>query len=167
MHKHKKDGQGKTVSGLERYLAKEIGVEFKACLYFFCILFFYSVYRMVRGSFEASIVHMGEMILLTYTMGYVQLYLLANFDEGEGLKGKEVRNILLCTGIYTVVSFWGRWFDRGLFATVCFALYMVFAYICAFLVYKIKREIDGKLLNEDLKAFQERRKQDGERDRDS
>ena len=32
---------------------------------------------------------------------------------------------------------------------------MMFAYVCAFEVYKIKRNIDERL-NDDLKAFQER-----------
>lgn len=80
----------KKISVWEHYLTKEIGIEFKACLYFFCILFFYSVYRVVGGSLEASIIHMSEMILLTYAMGYVQVYLLSNFDEGEHLGIKEI-----------------------------------------------------------------------------
>ena len=40
--------------------------------------------------------------------------------------------------------------------TVLFALFMVLAYLCGFLVYKIKRVLDAKQLNEDLRAFQER-----------
>lgn len=71
------------MSLLERYLAVEIGIEFKACLYFFCILFFYSMYRLLCGSMEASILHMGEMIFLTYGMGYIQKYILDNFDEAD------------------------------------------------------------------------------------
>ena len=73
----------KKISCFEKYLTEEIGVEFKACLYFFCILFFYAMYRVLNGNFEASIVHMAEMILLTYGMCYVQLYFMNNFDEGE------------------------------------------------------------------------------------
>lgn len=147
----------KKVSLFERYLTDEIGIEFKACLYFFCILFFYSVYRVVNGSWEASILHMLEMILLTYGMGYVQLFFMSNFDEGEKLGAKEICYTILCSGIYTGFSFLGKWFDRNLIATICFLLYMILAYVCAFLVYKVKRSIDGKILNEDLKAFQERR----------
>ena len=30
------------LTGLERYLLEEIGVEFKACIYFFCYLFYIS-----------------------------------------------------------------------------------------------------------------------------
>jgi len=148
----------------ERYLTKEIGIEFKACLYFFCILFFYCVYRMALGEMEASILHMTEMIFLTYGMGYVQVYLLSNFDEGETLKGREAFYILICSLIYAGVSFLGRWFERNIVMSMAFALYMMLAYVCAFLVYKFKREIDAKLLNEDLKAFQERRQKHEECD---
>lgn len=148
----------KDISVWECYLSKEIGIEFKACLYFFCILLFYSMYRIIGGNLEASIIHMAEMILLTYVMGYVQVYLLSNFDEGEHIKGKEILYIILCSSIYTGASILGSWFDRDVIVSICFILYMMFAYICAFLVYKIKRNIDAKFLNEDLKAFQERGK---------
>ncbi len=141
---------------LERYLVVEIGIEFKACLYFFCILFFYSVYRMIGGRMEAGILHMGEMILLTYGMGYVQFYLLSGFDEGDRLGAREIGDLLLCVGVYTAVSYLGRWFDRSIPVTVLFALYMTLAYLCGFLVYKIKRILDAKQLNEELRAFQER-----------
>lgn len=159
MSKHRKK-----ISVWEHYLTKEIGIEFKACLYFFCILFFYSVYRVVGGSLEASIIHMSEMILLTYAMGYVQVYLLSNFDEGEHLGIKEIFHMILCSAIYTGVSFFGKWFDGNMAVTVGFAAYMMVVYMCAFLVYKSKRYIDGKVLNEDLKAFQERRMDYEERD---
>ena len=142
----------------EHYIIKEIGIEFKACLYFFCILFFYSGYRLANGSWEANILHMAEMIILTYTMGYVQVYLLSNFDEGEYFRVKEMIYTFLCSMIYTGVSFLGKWFDGNVAVSIGFAGYVMFEYVCAFLVYKSKREIDGKLLNKDLKDFQERRK---------
>ncbi|WP_455717380.1 DUF3021 family protein, partial [Anaerosporobacter sp.] len=125
-------------------------------LYFFCILFFYSMYRIIGGSFEASIIHMAEMIFLTYVMGYLQVFLLSNFDEGEQLKGKEILYIILCSTIYIGVSVLCGWFNRGVIVSVCFGLYMMIAYIGVLLIYKLKRNIDAKLLNEDLKAFQER-----------
>lgn len=147
----------KKVSRFERYLTEEIGVEFKACLYFFCILFFYAMYRVLNGNFEASILHMAEMILLTYGMCYLQLYFMNNFDEGERFGVREVLYTVLCVAIYAGISYWGKWFERNLAVTAGYAAYMMFAYVCAFLVYKTKRDIDGKILNEDLKAFQERR----------
>lgn len=150
----------KKTTVFERYFTKEIGIEFKACLYFFCILFFYSVYQVAGGCMEASIVHMAEMIGLTYAMGYVQVYLMANFDEAERLGVKEWGSIILCTLIYTGASYAGGWFDRSIVVTCGFLAYIAFAYVCVFLVYKYKRHIDEKLLNEDLKAFQERQVKD-------
>ena len=73
----------------ERYLTKEIGIEFKACLYFYALLFFYCVYRVCVGSTVAEILHMAEMIFLTYIVGYLQVYLLWNFDESDHLGKKE------------------------------------------------------------------------------
>jgi len=155
------------LSVFERYLSEEIGIEFKACLYFFCILFYYSVYKLAGGSTQASIIHMAEMIFLTYGMGYVQLYLLSNFDEADKLGLKEISYMIICSLIYTGVSFLGKWFDRHIGVTIGFLFYVMLAYICAFLVYKFKRKIDEKLLNDDLKAFKERRVNDGKSDRDN
>ena len=62
----------------ERYLTQEIGIEFKACLYFFAILFFYCMYRLVQGIFDASMLHMAEMILAAYIIGYLQVYVFRN-----------------------------------------------------------------------------------------
>ena len=148
----------RSISRFERYLFEEIGIEFKACLYFFCILFFYSVCRMVEGNFEAGIIHMAEMIFLAYGMGYAQVYLLSNFDEGERLQLRGGVYIVLCSAIYAVVSFVCRWFERSVVVSLGFFLYMMLIYVCAFFVYKFRRDIDAKMLNDDLKAFQERRK---------
>lgn len=159
MHKKGKEKEMKErtrLSLLERYLVVEIGIEFKACIYFFSILFFYSMYRLLCGSMEASILHMGEMIFLTYGMGYLQKYGLANFDEADRLGFKEIAYLLLCAGIYTVVSWLGGWFDRRVSVTILYALFMALAYVCGFLVYKVKRTLDAKQLNEDLRAFQGR-----------
>ena len=145
---------------LERYLSKEIGIEFKACLYFFCILFFYCVCRMVGGDWNASILHMTEMILLTYGMGFFQLLCLDNFDEGEKLGLKEIFYIILCVGIYTLVAWIGKWFT-GFLQLFLFTLYLCLAYVCAFWVYKIKRDLESKALNEELKEFQQRNKEVG------
>lgn len=147
------------MTGLEKYLSKEIGIEFKACLYFFCILFFYCICRIVDGNWSASIVHMGEMILLTYGMGYFQLFCLNNFDEGEKLGAREALYILLCVGIYSLAAWGFQWFAGSILLLFFFALYLVLAYVCAFLVYKVKRDLDSKVLNEELKAFQEKVKE--------
>lgn len=145
---------------LERFLYKEIGIEFKACLYFFCILFFYSMFRIAHGSWEASIIHMAEMILTAYGIGYLQVLALNNFDEGEQLGLREICYILLCTGIYMLVAVLGNWFAGNMWMLVAFFCYMVLVYVCAFLVYKVKRDLDTRMLNEELRAFQEGLEQD-------
>lgn len=144
-----------------KLLAQEIGVEFKASIYFLCILSFYAIYRLLCGSTEASILHMTEMVCLAYAMGYFQLYLLDNFDEGESLRARELIYLLLCASIYALASYVGNWFSRDIMVSVIFEGYMIFAYFCAFLIYKVKRNVDEKMLNEDLKAFQERGQKDG------
>lgn len=140
----------------EHYITKEIGIEFKACLYFFTILFFYCMVQLTKGSGQAGILHMAEMIFLAYAMGYIQVYLLFNFDEGEELGRREWGSIVLCSCIYAGTSFWGNWFDREIWVSMVFGCYMVCVYLCTFLVYREKRRIDEKLLNENLKIFQSR-----------
>lgn len=146
----------KMLSIWEHYLTNEIGIEFKACLYFFCILFFYSIYKIANGSLEANIIHMAEMIFLTYIIGYVQFYLLSNFDEGEYLHKRELCYMMFCICIYTIISFLGKWFDRNILVSIGFAFYMTAVYLCAFIVYQSKRKIDETILNEELQAFKER-----------
>lgn len=151
--------QERPLSKWHKYLTKEIGIEFKACLYFYVILFFYSIYRIIGGTWDASIVHMSGMILTTYAMGYLQVYVFSNFDEAEHLGKKEIGYSIVCSVLYTAVSVLCKWFERDARVTCYYFLYMVFAYICAFWVYKIKRDIDTRKLNEDLKAFKERGKE--------
>ncbi len=138
----------------EAYLTREIGIEFKACLYFFAILFFYCVYRVICGIYDANILHMGEMILTSYAICYIQVYLFRNFDEAEKLKGREILGLLVCTALYAAVSFFGKWFDDRVFVYIGFAVYILVMYLCVFLIYKTKRKIDDRKLNDDLKLFQ-------------
>lgn len=140
----------------ERYLTKEIGIEFKACLYFYALLFFYCVYRVCVGSTLAEILHMAEMIFLTYIVGYLQVYLLWNFDESDHLGKKEMFGIAVGTAIYTAVSYFCGWFDRNGYVTIGFAAYVIFLYVCVYFVYKCRRKIDDKILNYDLELFQAR-----------
>ena len=143
----------KKVSLWERYLTREIGIEFKACLYFFAILFFYCVYRLLTGSMEAGIIHMAEMIFACYIIGYVQVYLLWDFDEAEIPATKEVIGVAVCTLCYGALSFFLKWFDRNILVTLGFAAYMIVTYICVIIIYRTKRRIDDKKLNEDLAMF--------------
>ena len=152
MSKNNKKGN---VTMLQKYLTEEIRIDFKACLYFFCMVFFYSVYRIARGSWEASIIHMAEMIAANYIMGYVQVYLMNNFDEADVYGSKEIAKTLVCSLVYVVVSLLCNWFDRSPVVMLLYFGYMMLCYICVFLSYKIKREIDSKLLMEDLRKYKE------------
>ena len=129
----------------ERYLTKEIGIEFKACLYFFAILFFVCVFRMINGTFSVSIAHMAEMIFTCYIIGYMQVFLFGNFDDA---------GVTVCTLLYCGVSVLGGWLDRKVLATLIFAAYILLTYVCVILIYRSKRRIDDKKLNEELKLFQ-------------
>ena len=139
----------------QKYLTEEIRIDFKACLYFFCMVFFYSMYRILHGSWDAGIIHMAEMIAANYIMGYIQVYLLGNFDEADEFKGKAFVKTLMCSLVYSIVSWICRWFDRSVMATLIFLGYMIVCFICAYLSYKVKREIDSKLLMDDLRKYKE------------
>lgn len=144
------------MSRFKQYLGSEIGIEFKACLYFFAILFFYSMYRILQGSFFANIIVMAEMIFSTYIMGYIQVYLLGNFDEAEQLTWREILASVFCSIVYSGISFLGKWYDRNITVTVLFFCYILFCYICAFFIYKIKRDVDTAVLNHELENFKKK-----------
>ena len=148
----------KKVTLWELYLTKEIGIEFKACLYFFAILFYYCVYKMINGIFDANILHMTEMIFTCYIIGYLQVYIFWNFDESDTLGIKEATGMVVCTALYCVVAHFGGWFDKNITVLLIFAAYILFTYFCVFLIYRSKRRIDDKKLNEDLKLFQTQHK---------
>ena len=145
---------------IKKFISLEIGIEIKACLYFAIILFFYFAYQMIQGSLYASIIRMIEIVLTAYAMSYLQVYLLHNFDEAERIDVHVVIQTLLCSVLYTAVSFFFRWYDRNLTATVCYFLYMLLCYLCVFLIYKIKRDIDTALLNQELEAFKKRKEEE-------
>ena len=144
------------MSRFKQYLASEIGIEFKACLYFFAILFFYSMYRILQGSFFANIIVMAEMIFSTYIIGYIQVYLLGNFDEAEQLTWREILASVFCSIVYSGISFLGKWYDRNITVTVLFFCYILFCYICVFFVYKVKRDVDTAVLNQELENFKKK-----------
>ncbi|MBP5159216.1 MAG: DUF3021 family protein [Lachnospiraceae bacterium] len=146
----------KKTSLWERYLTREIGIEFKACLYFFAILVFYCIYRLVSGVSQADILHMGEMILLCYVLGYVQVYLFGNFDEAWRLGAREIAGLSVCTVIYTALSYVFEWFERDVPWTCGFFAYVIVLYVCVILVYRTKRRIDDKELNRELELFKAR-----------
>ena len=145
--------EDKKLTPWERYLTNEIGIEFKACLYFFAILFFYCVYRVIGGIWDAGILHITEMIISCYIICYIQFFAFNNFDEADELKGREIAGIIICTLIYCALSYVFGWLNKNLTATIVFAIYLVVVYLCVFLIYKVKRSIDDKKLNEELKQF--------------
>ena len=137
----------------KKYLSFEIGIDFKTCIYSFIVLFFYSIYRIFQGSLLASIITMGEMIASAYIIGYIQVYLLKNFDEAEQLGIQECFAVFLCSTLYTVVSYILDWYDRNISATLLFFLYMIICYLSVFLAYKIKRDMETSALNRELEDF--------------
>lgn len=145
--------KSKFIQGFKNYFATEIAIEYKACLYFYAIVFFYCVFLAIKGEFQASVLYMAEMILTTYLMGYLQVYLLGNFDEAEKLGKKEAAYTLLCSALYTGVSYLFGWFDKSPAATLIFFGFLAFAYWCVYLINKIKRKIDTENLNDMLTKY--------------
>lgn len=137
----------------KKYLSFEVGIDFKTCIYFFMVLFFYSLYRIFQGSFWASIITMAEMIAAAYIIGYLQVYLLKNFDEAEALGRWELFAVFLCSALYTAISYLLNWYDRNIPATLFFFFYMIVCYFSIFLAYKIKRDMETAALNRELEAF--------------
>ena len=146
---------------LRKYLSIEIGIEYKACLYFFVLLFFYSMYRVIMGVYEASLLHMLEMICATYGMGYLQVLALGNFDEAESLSPGWLFKDLLCSALYTGIGVLCGWFDGSIPAAAVFAVFCVVMFFCGYLANRLKRDIDTEQLNVMLQAYkygkQERR----------
>ncbi|MBD5106536.1 MAG: DUF3021 domain-containing protein [Lachnospiraceae bacterium] len=137
----------------KKYLSFEIGIDFKTCIYSFIVLFFYSIYRIFQGSLLASIITMGEIIASAYVIGYIQVYLLKNFDEAEQLGSQECFAVFLCSALYTVISYILNWYDRNISTTLLFFFYMIVCYLSVFLAYKIKRDIETAALNRELENF--------------
>ena len=141
----------------KKFLDAEIGIEFKAALYFYTILFFYFAYRLYNGSVSADIVIVLEMIATTYIMGYVQVFLLHNFDEAETFTWKEAVKVAGCSGIYVVVSYLGGWFDRKVEMAAIYFVFMLFCYGCVYWLYSVKLAINTKALNKELKIFKQKK----------
>ncbi len=149
---------GRKLTLWERYLTNEIGIEFKACLYFFAILFFYCMYRLITGFDDAKIIHMTEMIFACYIIGYIQVFIFWNFDEADTLGIKECVGMIACTALYCILSYFCGWFEKSITVTLLLALYLIVTYVCVFFIYRSKRRIDDKKLNEELRLFQSEHK---------
>ncbi|MBO5057846.1 MAG: DUF3021 family protein [Lachnospiraceae bacterium] len=143
----------KFIKGFKKYLGIEITIEYKACLYFYGILTFYCIYLICQKTYFASILHMCEMILAAYFMGYLQIYVLHNFDEAEKLGKREIISITLCSILYAAFSFLLGWFDRKIEVTCLYFLFTLFMYWCVYLINKMKRAADTDKLNRMLAEF--------------
>lgn len=139
--------------GFKKYLGLEIAIEYKACLYFYGMLTFYCVYLISQRNYLASILHMCEMMLTAYFMGYLQIYVLHNFDEAQELGKKELLSITLCSFLYAVSSYLFRWFDRRIGVTLLYFAFTLFMYWCVYLINKFKRAADTEKLNKMLAEF--------------
>lgn len=138
---------------LGRLVGREIAIEYKACLYFCCIIFFYIAYLMLRRIYVAEILVIWEIVLTAYVVSYIQVYLLHNFDEAERIGLKELLGSGTGTGIYAAAAWCFGWFEKNGWALLLFVIYMMFVYFCVFLCNKIKRDIDTKNLNRLLAAY--------------
>ena len=145
--------------GFRRFLLAEVRIEFKACLYFFAILFFYCMYRIIsQGSFQADMIVMAEMILTTYAMGYVQVYLLKNFEESERLGAFELLASLGCSLFYALLGHLLSWFDRARLPELLFFAYVLLCYVSIFCIYYVRRHWDTEELNQELETFKKSKK---------
>lgn len=135
------------------YLGAEIWIEYKACLYSYCIMVFYCIFLLCQKVYQARILIMAEMVLAAYFMGYAQVYLLKNFDESDKFGKHEIVSTLLCSVSYTLISYVLDWFGRSLLVTGLFFLFMLFSFWCVYLVNKIRRAYDTQNLNKMLAEF--------------
>ena len=141
----------------EKFFAAEIGIEFKAALYFYSILLFYICYQLINGQFNARIIVILEMIAATYIMGYIQVFLLGNFDETEHITPSAVIKAIGCSVIYTVVSHALGWFDQKLLFTGIFFIFMLIFYACSYWLYSFRRKVSTKELNDELADFKQKK----------
>ncbi len=149
---------------LKTYLSVEILIEYKACLYFGCILAYACFYFLCRGIYSVNIFHMLEMIFAAYFVSYLQVYVLHNLDEAERYDLEYAAGMLLCAGVYTGLSYLLGWFERNAAATGLFAVYMLLVYFCITLINKLKRKIDTENLNRTLEEFKKGNRHERERE---
>jgi hypothetical protein len=145
----------KMVKALKRVLVNEILIDFKACVYFFCVVLFYSVAQLCRKSTSVEILTLLEIILTNYVICYVQTYIFKDFDEAERLGTNEAAGILMCTFLYTLASLLFGWFGGSSLVTGLFAMYIAFTYVCVILCYIVRRKLDTRQLNRLLDQYKQ------------
>lgn len=142
----------------ERFLLKELGIEFKAALYFYTMFFFYFAYRIWCGSIQANLIVLVEMIAATYIMAWLQTVLLGNFDEAEKVDVSVVIKMFCSAVVYVGISYVGNWFDRNLIVTAIYFVIMIACYISVYWAYSFRRIVSTKEMNEELQAFKQQKK---------
>jgi ABC-type multidrug transport system permease subunit len=117
------------------------------------------MYRIIaQGSFQADMIVMSEIILTTYVMGYIQVYLLKNFEESDHMGAFELLAAMGCSLFYVGLSYLMSWFDRAWLPELLFFGYMMLCYISIFCIYYVRRHWDTEELNLELEAFKKTRK---------
>ncbi len=142
---------------IKEMLLTEIGIEFKAALYFYPILFFYMGYELISDRTQLDIFSVVQMIAATYLMGFAQVYLMENFDEAECVTWKEICKAAICSAIYTGAGWLLCWFDRSVPVTIGFFFFMLVCYGCAYWLYSFRRSASTKTLNRELEAYKQRK----------
>ena len=91
-------------------------------------------------------------------MGYVQVYLLKNFEESEKLGAFEWMASILCSLVYVGIAFLFSWFDRKWLPELLFFGYLMLCYVSIFCIYYVRRHWDTEELNLELESFKKLRK---------
>ena len=97
------------------------------------------------------------MILTAYIMGFIQVFLLDNFDESENFTWKEALKVVCCSLIYVAVSYLGDWFDRNPIVTAIYLVFMFGCYGCVYWLYSVRRAICTKQMNKELENFKQQK----------
>ncbi len=143
----------------KNFLAREIRVDIKTCMYFFCILFFYCMYMLLQDNRFIDMLVLLEILAASYTMSYIQTCFFRNFDEGERFGLYEIFAAAACSGLYTGISFLFGWFLGSASATACFFAYMLLCMVTIFLTFKIRRAADTRQLNMELEHFKQHKQE--------
>lgn len=138
---------------IKKALLNEIAIDFKACVYFFCVVFFYCAVQLCQGVFSVKIITLAEIVITNYIICYVQTYLFKDFDESDQFGTNEAAGLLMCTFLYVAASLLLNWFGGSELITALFAGFIILTYICVILCYAVKRKLDTKQLNKLLDHY--------------
>ncbi|MBQ9903020.1 MAG: DUF3021 family protein [Clostridia bacterium] len=145
----------KLKNGFKKALSNEIAIDFRACVYFFCVVMFYCAVALCKGIFQVKILTLVEIVLTNYVICYVQTYLFRDFDESQHFGTNELAGILMCTFLYVAASLLFGWFDGSELITGLFAAYIILTYVCVILCFAVKRKLDTRQLNKLLNNYKQ------------